>query len=362
MDMAVSTANVQTQDVASLLFKDLDKQTQAYEIVSAEDRRERYLFFGGDVGDVAYSGGMRVGSPSILRNTLYRCLVTPCVTVRKMELISLIPSGAMIPGSADRIKTGCGEYWLNAGPEAASLLNQYGNPGEPGRNLGLVELAPDFLCGQSWEQVVKPLDFTKTFFPDWPTLPKLDADLIAGFMERFEYVRTTSEPRIAGKRALYLAVGADMLRALEAGAQWHEWVCQKTNHAVAQPHGDETYKRSFDPLDKICFERSGAVQNTDALRRVAEAMKTGTNNGLSAGQLQDILKTVVPQQQPAFSQEDLAMAIGKGVAMAMKMMQEQPVVEETPDIESVPASAATETPNSPVKPRRRPFATDDNAS
>lgn len=336
------------------IFRDLDEQTRSYEITSPEDNRVRYLFFGGDVGDVQYSGGMRVGSQAVPRKTLYRCLVTPCVTTRKMELISLIPSGGMIPGSADKIKVGCGEYWVNAGPEAAQLLSQYGNPGEPGRNLGLVELAPHLLCGQDWERVVKPLDLTRTFFPNWPTLPKLDSDLIAEFMERFEYVRTTAESRIALRRELFVTVGQDMLRGLEAAARWHEAICTQTNHAVAQPRGDEAYKYRFDGLDEVCFERSGSVKNTDALRRVAEAMKTGTNNGLSADQLQSILKTVVPAQQPALSQEALAAAIGQGVAMAMQMMQQSQQPAPPPPEDDQPAVA---------KPKRRaPLPETDNGN
>jgi hypothetical protein len=302
-------------------FENLAQQTQAYEIPGAEDKRERYFFFGGDVGDVAFSGGMRVDSPAIPRKTLYRCLVTPCVTTRKMELINLIPTGGMIPGSADRVKAGCGEYWLNAGPEANSLLQSYGNPGDPGKNLGLVELAPDFLRGRDWEKEVKPFNLTKTFFPNWPNLPVLTMDLIAELRERLMDIETTNDPRITSNREMYLAVGADMLRALEAAQQWQEWTCTKTNHAVAQPHGDETYKRNFDLLDEICFKRSGMVKNTDALRKVAEEMKNRTNNGLTGDQLQEILKAVAPQQ-PAISQDDLATAIGKGVAMAMQMVQQ----------------------------------------
>ena len=343
------------------IFQDLDQLTRAYEITSPEDNRARYLFFGGDVGDVAYSGGMRVDSQAVPRKTLYRCLVTPCVTTRKMELISLIPTGGMIPGSADRIKTGCGEYWLNAGPEAMSLLNMYGNAGEPSRNLGLVELAPHLLCGQDWERVVKPLDLTKTFFPNWPTLPKLDSDLIAEFMIRFEWVKETDEPRIASQRELYVTVGEDMLRGLESAALWHEAIAMKTNHAVAQPHGDETYKRGFDKLDDVCFERSGAVRNTDALRRVAEAMKTGAGSGLSADQLKDILKTVVPAQQPAFNQEAMAAAISQGVAMAMQLIlnqQQQPAAAPPQPPEAPPNGHDEETVAATRAKRRSPYAPD----
>ncbi|MCI0663813.1 MAG: hypothetical protein L0220_22355 [Acidobacteria bacterium] len=331
--------------LADQLFENLAQQTQAYEIVSAEDKRERYLFFAGDTGDVAYSGGMRIDSRSIPRQTLYRCLVTPCVTVRRLELLNLIPDGAVIPGSADRIKTGCGEYWQNAGPEANSLIQNYGNQTDPGRNLGLVELAPDFLRGRDWDKEVKPLNLTKVFFPNWPNLPALHSEVIADLQERLIDVETTNDPQIRVNRELYLAVGRDMLRALEAAQQWSEWICNKTNQAVAQPHGDETHKRGFDLLDEICFKRSGMIKNTDALRRVAEEMKNRTNNGLSGDQLQQILQTVVPQQ-PAITPEMLAAAFAAAIPMALQMIQAQ-----SPAPISAPTLAEPDTAEPQPKPK-----------
>jgi len=315
-------------------FANLAQQTQAYEILAPEDKRERYFFFGGDVGDINAEphargvhkepgcGGMRIDSQAIPRKTFYRCLVTPCVTTRKMELINLIPTGAMVAGSADRIKTGCGEYWINAGPEANSMIQHYGSPTDPTKNLGLIELAPDYLRGRDWEKEVKPLNLTKTFFPTWPDLPVLTKDVIAQLQDRLLDIETTNDLRIASNRDLYIAVGQDMLRALEAAQVWQVGICEKTNHAVAQPRGDEAYKYRFDPLDEICFKRSGMVKNTEALRKVAQQMADSTGNGLTGAQLQDILKTVVPAQT-ALSPEVLAAAIAQGVAAAMQAMQAQ---------------------------------------
>ena len=330
-------------------FGNLAEQTQAYEILTPEDKRERYFFFGGDCGDVAFSGGMRVKSPCVPRQTFYRGLVTPCVTVRKMEVTNIIPQGAVIPGSENRIKTGCSEYWLNAGPEANALIEGYGNQSDFTRNLGLVELAPEFLRGKDWEKEVKPLNLTRTFFPNWPDLPVLTSDVIAQLEERLLDIETTNDPRIAANREMYLEVGADMLRALEAAQAWQEHICNKTNHAVSQPRGDEAYKYRFDGLDEICFKRSGLVKNTDALRRVAEEMKNKTNNGLSGDQLQQILDKVVPQQ-PAINAEVLATAIAAALPLAMQMIQaQQAAPAPAPAPEPAPTPAPTPKPKSPVK-------------
>ena len=291
------------------LFDDLHKQMQSYEIVSAEDRRTRYLFFAGDVGDVPGVGGMRIDSPCIPRKTLYRCMFTPVVTVRKMELTNLIPDGARVPGSEDRIKHGCSEYWLNAGPEAGALLGAYGNGMDVSRNWGLVEVQPELLRGMDWDKEVKQLKIQMAFFPEWPKIPNSNFEVQQHLEARIEFIKTTRDPLISVNRDLYLAIGADMLRAVDAAQRHQESICNGSNQAVTQPRGDESYKYRFDERDEISFRRSGMIKNTEALRKVAEQMKNGASSGLDAESLKQILSSVVPSQQPAFNADQLAMAI-----------------------------------------------------
>lgn len=302
---------------------------QSYEIVAPEDRRTRYLFFAGDAGDVTGPGGMRVQSPCIPKKTLYRCLLTPCVTVRKMELSNLIPPGAEIPGSRDRVKPGCSEFWIYAGPEAQVLTADHGSATDFTRNWGLVEVAPDILRGLEWERDVKPLRFQETFFPDWPQkLPATNTEVAAHLQERLVYVETTEDELIARNRDLYLTVGRDMLRAVEAAQRHQEFLCDRTNHGVSQPRGDEAYKYRFDERDEISFRRTGMVKNTQALQRVAEEMRNGARaSALDPETLKSILAAVVPAQQPAFTPEMLGAAIASAMQM-MQQAQQQPLPTE----------------------------------
>lgn len=334
------------------LFDDFHKQGQAYEIISAEDRRSRYLFFAGDVGDVPGPGGMRVQSPCVPRKTLYRCMVTPCVTVRKLELSNLIPEGAVVPGSADRIKLGCSEYWLNAGPEANGLLQDYGNEGEYTKNWGLVELQPELLRGLDWEKDVKPLKIQQVFFPEWPNLVETNADIRTHIERRMEWIREqvigglgndNHDKFIAQNRDLYLSIGADMLRAVDSAQRHQEYLCNRSNIGVAQPHGNEHHKPGFDNRDEVSFKRSGMIKNTEALRKVAEEMKNGAKNGLDANSLKEILATVVPQQQAAFTPEMLAAAI---VQAAQLLTQQQAQPADVPaDLTALQDAKAKNKPN-----------------
>lgn len=311
------------QEVASAdtIFDGINEQMQAYEILSAEDRRTRYLFFAGDVGDVPEPGGMRVQSKCVPKKTLYRCMVTPVVTVRNLELTNLIPQGGVIPGSENRVKAGCSEYWIFAGPEVQTLLRDYGSTTDTTRSWGLVELAPELLAGLDWEKDVKPLRIQQTIFPDWPnSLPASNFEVLSHLRERVEFLKTTDDAFIARNRDLYLTVAEDMTRAVEAAQRHQEYTCARSNQGVAEPRGSEAYKFAFDGRDDAAFRRSGMIRNTQALQRVAEEMKNSTKgNGIDAAALKEILSTVVPAQQPAFSPEALATI----VAAAIKMVNEQ---------------------------------------
>lgn len=319
---------------AERLFDGMNEQMQAYEIVSAEDRRSRYFFFAGDVGDVPGPGGMRVQSRSVPRQTLYRCMVTPVVTVRKMELTNLIPSGAAIPGSENRVKNGCSEYWVFAGPEAMTMLGDYGNGNDFTRNWGLVEVAPDLLRGLDWEKEVKPLKIQQVFFPDWPNIPATNAEVLAHLQSRMEGIRKATFSFDVSNREIYLAVGADMIRAVEAAQAHQEFVCANSNQGVAEPRGSDAHKRGFDTRDEAYFRRSGMIKNTQALQRVAEEMKNGVKaaqGGLSEESLQRILTAVVPANQPAFTPEMLAAIVANAVTQAIAAVQQPaPVIEEKP--------------------------------
>lgn len=306
---------------AEEFFDGLAEQMQAYEIVSAEDRRERYFFFAGDVGDVSGPGGMRVQSRCVPRQTLYRGMLTPVVTVRRLELTNLIPSGGAIPGSENRVKSGCSEYWVFAGPEAMTMLQEYGNGTDFTRNWGLVEVAPDMLRGLDWDKEVKPLKIQQFFFPEWPRVPETNRDMRAHIEARIAEIPKSGDANVAINRDLYLTVGADMLRAVEAAQSHQEYICANSNQGIAEPRGSEAHKRGFDARDEACFRRSEMIKNTQALQRVAEEMKNGVkaaSGGLSEDALQRILAAVIPANQPAFTPEML----GAAIAHAMKLMQE----------------------------------------
>lgn len=323
-------------------------QMQAYEIPAAEDRRTRYLFFGGDTSEVPGPGGMRVQSPCVPRRTLYRCMVTPVVTVRRLELRNLIPEGATIPGSENRVAPGTAEYWLHAGPEVAVMMSEYGSGTDSTRNWGLVELAPQFLRGKEWDEV-KEYKLQEVFFPGYPQepLPDLNTEVINHLRAKIEEVKTTDNALIAKNRELYLAVGQDMLRAVEAAQNHQEWICTRTNHAVAQPRGDEAYKPLFDARDEVAFKRSGMIKNTQALQRVAEEMKNGVQrNALDPDTLKSILTAVVPAQQPAFTPQMLAEAMVLANQMMQQAQEEKPTTAPKPRNANVQRQSNSDSPAS----------------
>jgi len=313
---------------ADQMFDGIAEQMGSYEIISAEDRRARYFFFAGDSGEaIPKPGGMRVQSPCVYRQTFYRCMITPVVTVRRLELTNLIPAGAEVPGSRDRVKQGCSEYWMNAGPEAATMLAEYGSPQDMTRNWGLIEIAPEILRGLDWDKEVKPLRIQQVFFPDWPNdVAEKNADVAKHIEERIEFIRTSNDPLIVRNRELYLAVGANMLDAVDAADRYQRLICNRANQAVSQPFGNDFFKAGFDGRDNAYFERTGLVKNTEAMTTVAGRLQQQTGN-LDGATLEAILAKVVPAQQPAFSPEDLARAL----ALAMRMVQQPQTAAPVPE-------------------------------
>jgi len=207
------------------------------------------------------------------------------------------------------------------------MMLQHGNPNEPTRNWGLVELAPHLLRGKDYERDIKPLGIQQLFFPEWPSMPATNVEVRAHLVAKIEEIKVSKDALIAANRDLYLTVGADMLRAVDAAQRHQEALCNKTNHGLGLQKGMGEYKIEFDGRDEISFIRSGLVKNTQALQRVAEEMKNGVNrNALDPATLERILASVVPAQQPAFTPEML----GAAIAAAMQMMQQQQPAQPAP--------------------------------
>lgn len=296
-------------------FALMDELAPPVEIVIPEDRRERYFFFAGDEPGAAHPGGMSVNTPCIPNRVIRRCQVTPCVTVQWPARIPEIPEGRLIQGTQNfshrisdegllRIVTreGFAKYWLYAGPEAQTLIYEYGNKGNPGKSWGLVELAEDYLRGRAWKDV-RDLHLTETFFPMWPDIPKTNTEVLDVLQQRMkevpkeigsggQWVRT--DGRVVKLLDVYMQVAADMEWAIISANEYQSDMVSAANLAVTLPSTEPGYKRNFDLRDKLFSDRTGVELAVNSLRQNSSSAIETLAKRLS----ENLQPQVAPQLDP----------------------------------------------------------------
>ena len=241
-------------------------------------RAERYFFFAGDEPGMPAPGGMSVASPCIPAKTIWRCQVTPCVSVPVRSRLEEIPEGQMIHGSLDE-RTRKASYLLPAGPEADNLIHQYGSLTDHTRQWGLVELTA--LRGKSLDEV-RSLRITHVFFPEWPNdVPDTNAGLIAHIIDVMKRLKTDASitPDIF---KLYEKCAEEMISAARQAQQHQESIIGENNMRVTLPSTDANFKEKFDARDRLFAKRSGLAlavnaqraNQSDVLQQVVEGFKT----------------------------------------------------------------------------------------
>lgn len=242
--------------------------------VIEEDRAERYFFYAGDEPNLPEPGGLRVQSKCIANQIIRRCQVAPCLSAQVWARIEEIPEGRLIRGS-ENIRQGFGQYWEFAGPVAQGLLFDYGNALDSGRNWGLIEIAPNLLRGKDWRAVGR-LGLTKTFFPDYPKIPATNGGVYNQITAVMNQIDSNTHPSLkwsegntdsTALRDLYLAVGADMLKAVEAADRFQQDSVASVNIAVTLPSTEPGYKREFDDRDRLFSQRTGVELAINSLRQ-----------------------------------------------------------------------------------------------
>lgn len=292
-----------------------------------EDDRPRYLFFAGDMPGMEAPGGMSVQTPCVPAKRLRRCQVTPCVTVQWPARLVEIPEGRIIRGTED-FRPGFGKFFMYSGSEADILLADYARS-------GLIELAPEYLRGKDWREVVA-LNITGTFFPNWPNdVPETNPALIDYLEQKVEEINQSNayqEPFVTGEGKpitvglLYLQCGMDMIRAARQAHQYQSEIVGQTNIAVTLPSTEAGYKRNFDERDQLFSKRSGVDLAINSLRQ-----NTASATEKTAEAIKELAEKLQPQTATLNPE-----VFGAAVAAAIKAMN---APEPSPDTKT-PKKAA----------------------
>lgn len=296
------------------VFADLATIAPPVPYVEAEDRRARYFFYAGDEPGRLYPGGLSVNTLCVPNKLIRRCQVTPCVSVwstpkRKEE----IPDGRMILGTQD-IRPGMAQEWLYAGPEAQTLLYEYGNQGDSSKNWGLVELLPKLLTGMEWP-VFRQLAITDIVFPQWPDVPDTNAGVLMHLQEMGTIITSNAHPefkwnandiRTIERRDIYLGCIEQMIAAVEAAQYYQSEAVTTANLAVTLPSTEPGYKKKFDERDTLFSKRTGIALAVNSLRQ-------NTSNPL-----ENLVNQLTAKLQPVAQPQDNTAATVAAVIAALK--------------------------------------------
>lgn len=243
-------------------FASMEELSPGQEIFMPEDRRERYFFYAGDEPGRDYPGGLSVNTPCVPNRLIRRCQVTPCITIQWPKRIVEIPEGRRIEGTMN-FRPGFAKEWIYSGPEAGMLISDYGNPADPSRQRGLIEL--DALLGLPWP-TVRDLHITDTVFPSWPDIPKTNAGALLLLEDSRMAIGNDSRLNTDIKK-IYLVCIAKMMLAVEQADAYQSDVVAKSNLAVTLPSTEPGYKRDFDERDKLYSDRTGIALAVNSLRQ-----------------------------------------------------------------------------------------------
>lgn len=261
------------------------------------NREPRYLFFAGDEPNMPDPGGMMVQSPVIPGKTIWRCAVTPAISVPVKMRREEIPDGRLLDGT-DNGK-GIASMLLPCGPEVDALLADYGHPDRTQwqKRWGLVEL--EELRGMAPRDVAK-MNLTTTFFPSWPDVPKTNREVIALVEAKNAELLAIIEKRNGTEREqLLLAIGTRMLAAVQQAQSYHTKLIQNGNTKrvvklarIRDCAGDRRCGR----------DRIGRRPQVDASRITGK--RTGQNRGVG---LKEVLCCVPRKHTLASRGEDAAL-------------------------------------------------------
>lgn len=156
-------------------FDALQELPQDVVTQEAQNREPRYLFYAGDEPNMPDPGGLSVATPVIPDKTIWRCAVTPALSVPVKMRAQEIPEGRKLDGTEDG--RGLAAMLLPCGPEVDELLAHYGHPDRSQwqKRWGLVELTD--LRGMQPSDVGR-LNLTALFFPGWPDIPATNKEII----------------------------------------------------------------------------------------------------------------------------------------------------------------------------------------
>ena len=271
-----------------------------------QSRETRYLFFAGDEPGLPLPGGMEVQSKCVPGRVLWRCAVTPVVSSPVKSRIVDIPDGRMLDGTDDG--KGRASYLLAAGPEAETMLAEYGNADRAQwqRRWGLVELT-------AWRgkgvREVRDLNLTAFFFPEWPALPDSNAEVLAQLQVKRKELESFPQDKM---REDMLTTCDEMISAVKMAQEYQSRTIQQGNIRITYPDSNDGHKPSFDSKDELFSVRSKTALAVNSLRgNQSDAMTAGLEQVLDK-----VLARVVPQQQSIDPQ-----AIATIVAATMQSLQ-----------------------------------------
>ncbi len=291
------------------------------------NREPRYLFFAGDEPNMPDPGGMMVQSPVIPGKTIWRCAVTPAISVPVKMRREEIPDGRLLDGT-DNGK-GIASMLLPCGPEVDALLADYGHPDRTQwqKRWGLVEL--EELRGMAPRDVAK-MNLTTTFFPSWPDVPKTNREVIALVEAKNAELLAIIEKRNGTEREqLLLAIGTRMLAAVQQAQSYHTKLIQNGNMRVTYPDTNDSFKPGFDSKDELFALRSGVGLAVNSLR--------GNQSDAATQGLKDVLEAVMSKFQPQQQQSLDPQVIAAIVAATVQAMNgTEPKKEEAAPKTSVP--------------------------
>ena len=272
----------------------------------AQNREPRYLFYAGDEPNMPDPGGLSVASPVIPDKTLWRCAVTPALSVPIKMRAQEIPEGRKLDGTEDG--KGLASMLLPCGPEVDELLAQYGHPDRTQwqKRWGLVELTD--LRGMQPRDVAK-LNLTATFFPNWPSIPATNREVEALLKAKLAELESQT-----GERAeLLRSIGGQMLDAVRQAQSYQQRLIQQGNMRVTYPDTNDAFKPGFDSKDELFAVRSGVGLAVNSLRgNQSDAAAAGVG-----AVVEKILEKFQPQQAAAIDPQQIA-AIVAATMQAMR--------------------------------------------
>lgn len=336
---------MQTQTVKPDAFEGIIREITPEQVyIAADDRRERYFFYPGDEPGTKHPGGLSVNSPCIPYKLIRRCQVTPCISRQIPARIEEIPEGARIAGTVG-FRVGFAKYWLASGPEADTLISDYGNRTDFTRQWGLIELLPDKLRGMNYAQFAN-FHITEAIFPQWPDIPETNQGILDHLYEMNEMIEknnhawfkwnpNSSETIIS--RDIYLASIPQMVESVEVAQEFQSEVVRTSNLAVTLPSTEPGYKRKFDERDLLYSTRAG-------IELAAISSRQNPN-----GPLETLAKNLSEKLQPQVAPQVDTAQFGMMAVAIVKALKDEGLLV-TPAADKAPAATAADKTPPPPKP------------